>query len=922
MKKILLLLNFLFFSVFYTQTVTTIPAIIPDDYTGVIKVIYNPGSGPMSTATNCYAHIGVKTGGVRWQCAPSWRSGLEKHKMVKNGSNWELTIDNMYSYFSGCAAPFQELDMVFNDGPAGTKEGKTSTGGDFFINISPASQLSVQFSTTSSSGIINAGSTVNLTANTTSTANIVLKKNGATVSSTSGTSITFSETLSVAGDYLYTVEATANGNTVSDTRNITIVSASEDQAKPNGIKEGVTYNSSDPTKLHLCLYAKDKNNVLPDNVFVIGDFNNWTASNAYQLKKDGNTGYWWIELSGIQPGVEYAYQYVVKIGNNTINISDPYATKVLHPNDQWEPSQNYPNLKPYPTKADGNYVAVFQTNKSQYSWSPQTLGFTKPNKNNLVIYEVWVHDFAPNKNLKSIIERLDYIKNLGVNAIELMPIAEFEGNVSWGYNPTHYFALDKAYGSENDLKKLVDEAHKRGIAVIMDMVFNHVTGSAPQAKLYWGTNNTAANNPWFNQMAPHGASVFQDWNHNFGPTRDLLRSALKYWIDEYKVDGYRMDISHGFCGENCSNRTDIVFDYYNNGVKAANNDAYFILEHWEEAPGERQNYINWGMLCWLNNTHSYEQTAMGWLHDGDSLDASNQDGWVTYCESHDEERNMFKAKTYGNGSTLRSTQGYTNRAPLNTAFNVLLNGPHMLWMFQELAYDYSILSNASGAAGNRTDPKPVPETLGWYTNSSRMNSYKKIAQTIQLRTRILPEVFEGNPINSDLGTGKAARSVIWGADDKRVFIVGNFNAPTDGSTYTGNVNVNLPLGNNWYDYFEDSNTALNAGTSIPLQPGELKIYTAKKLPLPVVPVSYDFLSTSNFSKSIDVKVYPTYVTDDLTIDTKETIRYIQLINMNGLTFTPSIINNKVQLGSIPSGMYILHIMLNNGNAKAFKIIKK
>lgn len=456
----------------------------------------------------------------------------------------------------------------------------------------------------------------------------------------------------------------------------------------------------------------------------------------------------------------------------------------------------------------------------------------------------------------------------------------------------------------------------------MDMVFNHVTGLAPQAKLYWGTNNTAANNPWFNQSAPHGSSVFQDWNHNFGPTRDLLRNALKYWIDEYKVDGYRMDISHGFCGENCFNRSEIIFDYYNNGVKAANNNAYFILEHWEEAPGERQNYINWGMLCWLNNTHSYEQTAMGWLHDGDGLDSSNQDGWVTYCESHDEERNMFKAKTYGNGSTLRSAQGYTNRAPLNTAFNVLLNGPHMLWMFQELAYDYSILSNASGAAGNRTDPKPVPETLGWYSNSSRMNSYKKIAQTIQLRTRILPEVFEGNPTSSDLGTGKAARSVIWGTDDKRVFVVGNFNAPSDGATYTGNINVNLPLGNTWFDYFEDSNTALNAGTSVTLQPGELKIYTAKKLPLPVVPISYDFLSSANFSKSIDVKVYPTYVTDELTIDAKDTIRYIQVINMNGLTFTPSIINNKVQLGSIPSGMYILHIMFNNGNAKAFKIIKK
>ena len=127
----------------------------------------------------------------------------------------------------------------------------------------------------------------------------------------------------------------------------------------------------------------------------------------------------------------------------------------------------------------------------------------------------------------------------------------------------------------------------------------------------------------------------------------------------------------------------------------------------------------------LNNTHSYEQTAMGWLHDGDDLNASNVDGWLTYCESHDEERNMFKAKTYGNGATVRSKAGHSARSPLNTAFNVLLNGSHMMWMFQELAYDYSIFSNAQGAAGERIDPKPMPESLGWYTDADRMASYKK-----------------------------------------------------------------------------------------------------------------------------------------------------------------------------------------------------
>ncbi|MEN9304642.1 MAG: hypothetical protein RL264_3071 [Bacteroidota bacterium] len=922
MKNITFLLFSLLIGFCFGQTVTTEPAIITDDYTGIVKLIYNPGASAMSNATNCYAHIGVKTGGVRWQCSPTWRSGLLKHKMVQVGSTWELTINNMYDYFDGCAAPFQEFNVVFNNGPGGNLEGKTSTGGDFHIEIFPASQLSVQFSNSSTQGIVNQGTTVNLVANATASSNLVLKKNGNIVNTATGTSISFSEELNTPGDYEYTVEASANGNTASSTRLISIVSAPSDEPRPNGLKEGVTFNTSDPTKVHFCLYAKDKNNVLPDNILLTGDFNNWTLSNAYQLKRDGTTGYWWIELSGIDPNFEYAFQYAVKIGNNTIRISDPYSKKVLHPNDQWEPSQNYPNLKPYPSQADGGYVSVFKVNTSEFQWSNQTLNFVKPDKNNLVIYELWVHDFSPERNFSGIIERLDYIENLGVNAIELMPISEFEGNLSWGYNPTHYLALDKAYGTENDFKTLVDEAHKRGIAVIVDMVFNHVTGLSPQAKLYWGGSGPATNNPWFNQSAPHGASVFEDWNHNFTPTRDLMKSALNYWINEYKIDGYRMDISHGICGANCSNRSEIIFDYFNNGVKSANENAYFILEHWEESPGERQDYINFGMLCWLNNTHSYEQTAMGWLQDGDNLNSSNQDGWVTYCESHDEERNMFKAKTYGNGPTVRTLDGYTKRTPLNTAFNVLLNGPHMLWMFQELAYDYSIFSNASGGAGQRTDPKPMPENLGWFENVPRMRAYEKVAQTIQLRTKLLPSVFTGNPTNSDLGSGRAARSVIWGSGNSRVFVVGNFNVPSDGQTFVGSVNISLPEGNSWFDYFENGNTAIAAGSNVTLQPGEYKIYTATKLDLPEIALPNENLSVDNISNNIHLNVYPTYFDNEVMIDTDYSIRQIHVVSMDGKVFVPSVNNNKVDLSQLNQGMYLLHIMYNNSKTKVVRIIKK
>lgn len=924
MKNIFTLLLITFSWIVSAQTLTTVPAIITDDYTGTITITYDPGTGAMATATNCYAHTGVTIAGNNWQCAPGWRSGLAKHKLVKSGTKWVLTIDNMYTYYS-CPGTYQALYFVFNDGPAGTKEGKDASGKDFFIPIVPAGELNVKFSSVSSSGALSPGSTVTFSADATSNSDLTIKKNGAVVKIVnSASTISHSEVLNTVGDYVFTVEAVSGTKTASDSRSVAIISSSENQPRPSGLVGGITYNLLDNTKAQLCLYAKDRNNVLPDNVFVVGDFNNWAVSNAYQLKRDADTGYWWIELSGLQPGVEYAFQYAVKIGTKMVKVSDPYSEKVLNPDDQWEPKQQYPNLKTYPNQGDG-YVSVLQTNKPEYNWSTATQNFVKPNKNNLVVYELWVHDFSSIRSFNAISDRLSYLQNLGVNAIQIMPITEFDGNISWGYNPNHYFAVDKSYGTENDLKKLIDECHKRGIAVILDMVFNHATGSAPQAKMYWGTNAIATNNPWFNQSAPHGSSVNQDYDHNFPQTREMFKRALKYWIDEYKVDGYRMDISHGFCGSNCSNRSEIMFDYYNNGVKAGNPEAYFILEHWEQTAGERENYINNGMMCHLNNTKSYEQTAMGWLKDGDDLNSSNQDGFLTYCESHDEERNMYKAKAFGNGATVKTAQGHSYRAPLNTAFNVLLNGSHMMWMFQELAYDYSIFSNSIGAAGNRTDPKPIPESLNWYTNSTRMDSYQKIGQLIQLRTRILPNLFSGNPSSSDLGSGKAARSVIWGSGNERVFVVGNFNAPTDGQTFTGPVNITLPAGIDWYDYLGNGNVSISSGTNVSLQPGELKIYTATRYTLPTVPNSFtDFtLGLNELNKDeVVCNVYPTLVDATMTIETKETIKDIKVIGINGVTFSPIFNYNVIDVSKVNSGLYLLHITFNNNKTKTVKFLKK
>lgn len=595
------------------------------------------------------------------------------------------------------------------------------------------------------------------------------------------------------------------------------------KVRPAGVDMGIYYDENDPTKVTLCTYAASKTQAAK-HVLLLGDMTDWKLSNDYQLYKDGN--YFWITLTGLEPKKEYRFQYVVVRADGVkVQMSDLYSEKVLHPDDAYEPSTVDPTLIGYPLKgADGGYVTVIQPGKEKYKWSDYTLNFKRPNKNNLVIYELWVYDYTAKRSIKGVMDRLDYIQNLGVNAIELMPVSEFEGNYNWGYSPTHYFAFDKAYGSSEMFKQFVDACHKRGIAVIVDMVFNHATGQNPMNKLYpYGTD--LANNPWFNVTAPHSDNVYEDWNHGFAPAHNMFIRVLKYWLEEYKIDGYRLDISHGLCSDKANTSVDNLIDYYQKGVKAVEPDAYMILEHWGGSMGtERPRLISYGMQCWENTNHAYCQTAMGWLKDGDGFSAANQDGYVTYCESHDEERMQYQCKQYGNGNIKTDESVRLGRVAANVAFNVLLNGSHMLWQFEEIGYDFSINCDLQSPnaydSGKRCNTKPRPESRGYFSSTNRVNAFKKCAQVIALRTQLLPAVFAGNPTQVHIGSGYVTRTVQWG---NNVFAVANF-SPTE------NMSIDLPSGT-WYDYLGG---ATKAATSYSLKPGELKVFTGTPIQAPVI----------------------------------------------------------------------------------------
>lgn len=561
---------------------------------------------------------------------------------------------------------------------------------------------------------------------------------------------------------------------------------------PEGIRAGVNYVND--TEVTLVLQAPNK-----DSVYVVGDFNDWTLLSEYKLKKDGE--YFWITLSGLTPRQEYAFQYVV---DDSIYIADPYTDKVLDPwNDSDIPSSVYPDLKAYPSgKAEG-IVSVLQTGQAAYNW--EVRDFVRPSKDQLIIYEVLIRDFTSEHSFNAAKEKIPYLKTLGINAVELMPINEFEGNSSWGYNPSFYFAVDKYYGTKNNLKSFVDECHKQGIAVILDLVLNHSYGQSPFYLLYRDADgNPSADNPWYNQQSNMTNSSLiwgYDFNHESSYTRALVDSIASYWMDQYMVDGFRYDFTKGFSNtiptDTWANTYDLAriinLKRIASEVWTRKSDAYVIFEHLAETSEESELGSD-GIMLWRNMNNAYCQSAMGWSDDSafTGLYAGTSGmpvgSLVGYMESHDEERTSYKAKTWGDGDIQTDLDVRLNQAAVNVAFFLTVPGPKMIWQFGELAYDISIDENG------RTGEKPV--LWSYYDNTYRRGLYDIYSKLAALRSNY-PELFSSSASFSwdvavnNWSDGRFITSV---AGDEAMVLVGNFTGTT------GNYSVTFPTIGTWYDY--------------------------------------------------------------------------------------------------------------------------
>lgn len=603
-----------------------------------------------------------------------------------------------------------------------------------------------------------------------------------------------------------------------------------EQTMPAGILEGI--NISGGNSVTFAFYDKDRNGGHKDFAYILGDFNNWTLANdaTSQMYRDNVAGCWWITVENLDPAKEYRFQYYTGTKDgDVIRLADAYSEKILDPdNDKYIPESTYPSSEmSYPEKGIG-IVSTFKINKDEYSW--QINDFKINDRDNLLIYELHLRDFTSTSDLNGAMSKLDYLESLGINAIELMPVQEFDGNDSWGYNPCFFFAMDKAYGTREMYKRFIDECHSRGIAVILDVVYNHATGAHPFARLYWDSksNKTAANNPWFNVDAPHPYSVFHDFNHESELVKTFVKRNLKFLLDEYKIDGFRFDLTKGFTQRQCSestasdyddNRIAVLKEYYD-AIHEANENAVVILEHFC-CDEEEKELANYGLKLWRNGNYAYCQSGMGWS-EGSGFESiytgtngMRFGGYISFMESHDEERTAFKAKEYGNGDLKTNLANRMKSMAANTAFFLTVPGPKMIWQFGEMGYDVSIEENG------RTGRKP----LHWeYLNDQYR---KKLADTytmiLKLRNAV-PQLFSSDAtfrweVSESYWEG--CRNIsIESIDGKKLFIVGNF------TTEEQNSSAKVPIGwGEYYNFISTEQLSDVAGKNTNIDPHDFIIYS-------------------------------------------------------------------------------------------------
>ena len=858
------------FSIFYTpllysQLIVTNPVFPKENESVLIYFDATQGTaGLKDCACSIYVHTGVitdkSTSSADWKYVqttwgtvnPNWE--MKKVPGKSNLYSFEITPSIRSFYKVPTGELILKLAFVFRNAN-GSKEGKEVGAKDIFYSVFQTTGLTGILEEPSSPGkLFNLSSAISVKAIFSALVNISLVDNDSLIVDKYGTDLMHQWVPKNSGIHQITILAKASsGDSLKLETNFIVVPEPRRLAAPENTVPG--FQRISPSKIRISVEVPGKK-----HLFLLGEFNDWKINTDYlfNLNEDGSLH--WIEIENVPPNKPFLYQLAL---NDLQRFADPYAPLVLDPvHDKFISPLTFPGLPIYPTGKTSGMVTCIDSTLHKYEWKNKLA--QKTLSSDLIIYELHLRDFFDAPNYKKLKDTLQYLQRLGVNAIELMPVNEFEGNNSWGYNPSYHLALDKYYGSPTFFKSFIDECHKNGLAVILDIVLNHAFSQSPLCKLFWDEINSrpSDDSPWFNQVAKHDFNVGYDFNHESTFTRNFSKRVMTYWLNEYQIDGFRFDLSKGFTQKNTLGNTSAwgvydasrvaIWQDYADHIRKINPEALIILEHFADNVEELE-LAKRGMLLWGNMNYQFNEATMGYPSNLSGLDYKKRNfsnpALIQYMESHDEERLMVRNSLYGKKSDSYDTRKLSTalrRMEMAYTLFFLSPGPKMIWQFGELGYDYSINTCEDGTVNNncRLSPKPIPWTF--INQLGRKRLMEVVSSLNGLRTKY--EVFKELPVSYDLTS--FLKFMHYKNREFDALVLANTNIET------GNMNIQNVKKGWWYAYFSgDSIQVSQNNFDFLLKPGEYELFTTVKLPRPVS----GYITTPNrevFESDFDFVFFP------------------------------------------------------------------
>ncbi len=509
---------------------------------------------------------------------------------------------------------------------------------------------------------------------------------------------------------------------------------------------------------------------------LVGDFSDW---NEIPMKKD-KEGFFRVTID-LEDGV---YQYKFRVQSKSwffepdqwVSVTDPYATDV----DGQSPEENgIVRIK------DGERIV------DTYVWQHDDKPL--PPDHALVIYELHVGDFSggeddanPRGKYRHVIEKLDSICDLGINAIELMPVKEYPGDYSWGYNPRHFFAPETSYGSTEGLKRLIDECHARGIRVFMDGIYNHSEASSPLTQIdhdYWYHHEPRdPDNNW----GPEFNYEHFDENLESYPARRFIGDIIRYWISEYHIDGIRYDAARQIANY------DFMHWIVQEAKQTAGNKPFYNIAEYIPETTSITNVDGPMDGCWHDSFyHCVLAHITGERFDLEELksvlDAKRQGflgtaNVVNYLTNHDHNHVMAEL---GDRGILG--EAAFRRRKLGTALVMTAMGVPLIWMGEEFGeYKYKTPDQA----------KIDWTLLAGEENQKLFHYYKGLINLRKTNHALYTEnidFFHENP------EAKVLAYTRWNDEGSRVVVVANFSD----NFLAGYTIPNFPANGNWHEWTGD-----------------------------------------------------------------------------------------------------------------------